>query len=149
MNKSPLAIVKEKFGEKSKLIAALSEFTNNDLWVDRVNKNKTLERVANAKLLRLHRIFSEVKEKFGSRAKLIDAICEMEKRSGDPGFRKRLESRPVPRLYDVYQAVARRTRLARPKTDAAAAASAGKKGQKSATTRPATGAKAVSTAKSK
>ncbi len=120
MSKSPLAIVKEKFGEKSKLVSALSELTKDDLWVDRVNETKTLERVPNAKLLRLHRIFSEVKEKFGTRAKLIDAICEMEKRTRDAGFRKSLESHPVPRLYDVYRTAATRARRAAAATAAAA-----------------------------
>ena len=108
MSKSPLAIVKEKFGDKSKLVEALSAFTKEDLWVDRVNKNKGLERIPNQKLLRLHRIFTEVKAKFGTRAKLIDSVCELEHRTKDEGFRKHLEAHPVPRLYDAYRAAVRR-----------------------------------------
>ena len=106
---SPIARVKDKFGDKQKLIAELESFTKDeDLWISRLNDNKGLAHVSNAKLLRLHRTFSEVKEKFGSRAKLIDAILEIEKRSKDEGYKTRLTAFPVPRLYDMYKSVAKR-----------------------------------------
>jgi hypothetical protein len=109
MSKSPTAVVKEKFGEKAKLVAALAPFTGDEgLWVKRVNETKGLERVSSAKLLRLYRVFSAVKEKFGSRSKLVDAICELEKRSKDEGYKSRLGAYAVPRLYDLYVATARR-----------------------------------------
>ncbi len=107
--KSPIASVKEKFGDKAKLDAELEKVTkDDDLWVSRTNKNKGLAHVSNAKLLKLHRTFSEVKEKFGSRAKLIDAILEVEKRSKDAGLRQKLATWPVPRLYDAYKSTAKR-----------------------------------------
>jgi hypothetical protein len=112
MNKSPAAIVKEHFGDKAKLVAALGPLTNDDLWVPRVNEKKGLERVPNAKLLRLYSVLTAVKEKFGNRFKLVDAICEIEKRSKDEGFKKRLLEYPVPRLYDVYRSAARRAGIA-------------------------------------
>src|SRR5262245_57280528 len=112
MNKSPAAIVKEHFGDKAKLVAALGPFTNDDLWVPRVNETKGLERVPNAKLLRLFNVLSTVKEKFGSRSKLVDAICEIEKRAKDEGYKKRLLDYPVPRLYDLYRSVAKRAGIA-------------------------------------
>jgi hypothetical protein len=105
---SPSAIVKHQFGDKAKLVAALGPFTNDDLWVSRVNETKGLERVSNAKLLRLFGVLSAVKEKFGTRAKLVDAICEMEKRAKDEGFKNRLLAYPVPRLYDTYRSAAKR-----------------------------------------
>src|SRR4051794_31963576 len=108
MNKSPSALVKEHFGDKSKLVAALGPFTNDDLWTPRVNEKKGLGRVSNAKLLRLYNVFSAVKEKFGNRFKLVDAICELEKRAKDEGYKKRLLEYPVPRLYDLYRSTARR-----------------------------------------
>lgn len=108
--KTPLAAVKDTFGEKAKLVAELEKFTkDDDLWVSRTNQDKGLAHVSNAKLLRLHRTFTEVKEKFGTRAKLIDAICEIEKRAKDEGYKKRLGAYPVPRLYDMYKSVAKRT----------------------------------------
>ena len=106
--KNPLALVKEKFGDKAKLVAAVEKFTGDDLWVARTNKDKGLAHVSNAKLLRLHATFSEVKEKFGTREKLIDAILEQMKRTKDAGMRQRLVAWPVPRLYDAYKSAAKR-----------------------------------------
>ena len=108
--KSPLGIVKEKFGDKEKLVAAVEKFTTDDLWVARENKEKGLAHVSNAKLLRLHATFTAVKEKFGTRAKLIDAILSLQKRTKDAGMKKRLEEYPVPRLYDLYKSEKKRAK---------------------------------------
>lgn len=110
---SPLAAVKDKFGDKAKLVAELEKFTkDDDLWVSRTNADKGLAHVSNAKLLRLHRTFSEVKEKFGSRAKLIDAILEVQKRTKDEGYKTRLTKFPVPRLLDLYRSASKRVSAA-------------------------------------
>ncbi len=107
--KNPLAIVKEKFGDKQKLIAAVEAFAKkDDLWVNRINEKKGLAHVSNAKLLRLHETFTSVKEKFGSRDKLVAAILELEKRTKDEGYKTRLMGYPVPRLYDLYQSTSKR-----------------------------------------
>ncbi len=119
--KSPLATVKEKFGDKAKLVAAVEKFTTDELWVNRTNKAKGLAHVSNAQLLRLHAIFSTVKEKFGTRDKLIDAIIELEKRTKDAGYRTRVAAYPVPRLWDMYRSVSKRTTPAAAKKDAASA----------------------------
>src|SRR5499427_10706698 len=108
MQKSPATIVKEQFGDKAKLIAALTPFTQDDSWLPRLNQAKGLSRISNAKLLRLHRLLSEVKEKFGGRLKLVDAVCELEKRTKDEGYKGRLLTYPVPRLYDLYRSLAKR-----------------------------------------
>jgi hypothetical protein len=105
---TPLAIVKEKFGEKAKLVEALEKLTGESLWVSRTNKDKGLAHVSNAKLLRLHATFTTVKEKFGTREKLIDAILDLEKRSKDTGLRQKLLEWPVPRLFDAYRSAAKR-----------------------------------------
>jgi hypothetical protein len=102
-HKSPLAVATEKFGDKAKLVAAVEKFTSEDLWVGRTNTDKGLKHVSNAKLLRLHATFTAVKEKFGTRAKLIDAILTIEKRTKDAGYKARIEAYPVPRLWDMYK----------------------------------------------
>lgn len=107
MQSSPLAIVKERFGDKAALVAAIEKLTG-DLWVSRTNEHKGLAHVSNAKLLRLHRIFSQVKEQFGTRDKLIEAILEIEKRVKDEGYKARLTKFPVPRLFDMYQSAKKR-----------------------------------------
>jgi len=140
-SKSPLAIVKDKFGDKEKLVAAVEKFTGDDLWVARTNKDKGLAHVSNAKLLRLHALFSEVKEKFGTREKLIDAILELEKRTKDAGYRQRLSAWPVPRLYDTYRSTQKRlggakaaaaTRKKAPAAEAKPAKAAAKPAKKAA-----------------
>lgn len=116
--KTPLSLVKDKFGDKAKLVAEVEKFTSDDLWVGRTNQNKGLAHVSNAKLLRLHGVFSAVKEKFGTRAKLIDAVVELEKRTKDAGYRARLEAYPVPRLWDMYRSAAKRNGTPAPKAAA-------------------------------
>ncbi len=114
--KSPLGTVKEKFGEKAKLVEAVKAFTTDELWVARTSADrggeKGLHLVSNAKLLRLHATFSAVKEKFGTRDKLIAAIVELEKRTKDDGFKARLAGYPVPRLFDLYKAADKRAKAA-------------------------------------
>lgn len=104
MTASPLAQVKDRFGSKEDLVKAVRDLAGDDLWLDRVNDDKGLERVSNKKLLHLHDVLSEVKEQFKTRDSLIDAICSAEKRK-DAGYRDRLERWPVPRLWDLYRSV--------------------------------------------
>jgi hypothetical protein len=106
--KTPLAAVKEKFGDKGALVAALEKLTGDDLWVSRTNKDKGLAHVSNAKLLRLYATFSEVKAKFGTRDKLVDALLDLGKRAKDTGFREKISAWPVPRLYDAYKSAQKR-----------------------------------------
>jgi hypothetical protein len=153
---TPLAVVKEKFGEKAKLVEALEKLTGEALWVSRTNKDKGLAHVSNAKLLRLHATFTTVKEKFGTREKLIDAILELEKRSKDTGLRQKLLEWPVPRLYDTYKSAAKRhaspaarapvTTAKAPAAKAAVAKAPAAKGR-AAKTAPAAGAKPAKVAK--
>jgi hypothetical protein len=108
-SKTPLTLVKEKFGDKAKLVDALEKLTGEELWVARTNKDKGLAHVSNAKLLRLHATFVLVKEKFGTRDKLIAALLEIEKRNRDTGLRQKLSEWPVPRLFDAYKSALKRS----------------------------------------
>ena len=126
--KSPLAIVKEKFGDKSKLVEAVKAFGTEDLWLGRTSADRGgdrgLEHVSNAKLVRLHTVFTEVKAKFGTRAKLIEEILTAQKRVKDGDLKKKLESYPVPRLFDLYKSVSKAAKKAEPKVKAAPKAAA-------------------------
>lgn len=135
--KTPLALVHEKFGDKAKLVEAVEKLTGEDLWVSRTNKEKGLAHVSNAKLLHLHSVFTEVKAKFGTREKLIEAILELEKRGKDAGLRQKLATWPVPRLFDAYRSAAKRSAPSSPAEGASKA-----KGAKVAT--PAQSPKAAS-----
>jgi hypothetical protein len=106
--KTPLSRMKDQFGDKAKLVEAVEKLTGEELWVARTNSNKGLAHVSNAKLLKLHATFTEVKQKFGTREKLIDAILELVKRAKDAGLRARLLEWPVPRLFDHYKSAMKR-----------------------------------------
>lgn len=121
-NKAPLSIVKDRFGDKTKLVEAIKALATEELWLGRTNTdaggNRGLEHVSNAKLLRLHATFTEVKEKFGTRDKLIDAVLTAENRTKDSGYKKRIEAYPVPRLYDHYKAASKRAKASAAATKA-------------------------------
>jgi hypothetical protein len=110
MKASPLAQVVQKFGSKDKLVEAVKGLTDGELWIDRVDEGKGLERISNRKLLHLHDVLSEVKKSFGSRAKLIEAILKAEKRDKDDGLKARLEGMSTPRLLDHHGAAQRRAK---------------------------------------
>ena len=109
---TPLSIVKEQFESKEKLVAAVQKLMTEELWLPRLSADqggqKDISRVSNKKLLRLHRVLSEVQSEFGSRAKLIDAILEVENRGMDADYKKRLENFSALRLLDQYKSSKRR-----------------------------------------
>jgi hypothetical protein len=112
MKKSPLGTVKDKFGDKAKLVEAIKAFQQGELWLGRTQSDrggdKGLGHVSNAKLLKLHQTFTAVKEKFGTRDKLVGAILDLEKRTKDEGYKKRISAYPVPRLWDMYKSAEKR-----------------------------------------
>jgi hypothetical protein len=112
MIKSPLAVVKEQFQDKAGLLKALKELATEELWVDRLDQDKGLDSISNKKLLRLHSVLSEVKQQFGTRAKLIAAILTQEKRDKDDGYKARLERFSTPRLFDQHKGAAKRAKAA-------------------------------------
>jgi hypothetical protein len=148
-SKTPLALMKETFGEKSKLVEALEKLSGEELWVARTSASKGLAHVSNAKLLRLHATFSEVKTKFGTREKLIDAILELEKRTKDAGYRQRLLAWPVPRLYDVYKSTAKRVEASKATPKAAAPKAAAPKEPAAEAKKPAAATKTAAATRSK
>lgn len=114
MKKPPLSTVKERFSSKEKLVSAIESLKSDKLWLDRVNDEKGLSRVSNAKLLRLHDLLKDAKERFGSRDKLIASILTLEKRAKDSGYKLRLERYPLPRLLDLHRAATLRAKRVQP-----------------------------------
>jgi hypothetical protein len=101
MAKAPLALVKDRFGSKEALVAAVQKLATEDLWIDRVDSDKGLDSVPNRKLLRLHDVLSGVKKDFGTRAKLIDAILAKLGHAKDQDYAARLARYPTPRLASM------------------------------------------------
>ena len=112
MSKSPLSIVKERFKDKDSLIQAVKALATEDLWIDRVDSDKGLDCVSNAKLIKLHDTLSAVKKAFGGREKLIAEIQKQDKRTKDDGYKARLARFSTPRLWDHYSAGKRREKKA-------------------------------------
>jgi hypothetical protein len=110
MSKSPLSIVKERFGDdpkkaKEKLVAAVKKVAGKDLWLDRLNDEKGLEHVSNGKLLHLEQVFEAISKEVGSRDKLIGEIAKLQGRSKDEDYKARLGEESTPSLWDRFQAV--------------------------------------------
>lgn len=110
MEKPPLSIIKERFGEdaakaKAQLVEAVKKAAGKDLWIDdRLNESKGLEHVSNRKLLHLERVFRAVTDEVGSRDKLIAQIAELEGKARDEAYRTRLSALTTPALWDRFQA---------------------------------------------
>ena len=126
MKKSPVAVVKDKFSSKDKLVEAVQKLASADLWLDRVNGEKGLAKVSNQKLLNLHTALTDAQKRFGSRDKLISAILELNKRTKDAGYTARIKKFPLPQLLDLHASVERAgkrvvTKKAAPAKAAAAA----------------------------
>ena len=110
MSKSPLSIVKERFGDdpkkaKEKLVAAVKKLAGKDVWLDRLNEGKGLDHVSNKKLLHLEQVFTAVSKEVGSRDKLISEIANLQGRSKDADYKARLAEESTPALWDRFQAV--------------------------------------------
>ena len=122
MKKSPVAVVKERFASKDKLVEAVQKLASGDLWLDRVNAAKGLGKVSNQKLVKLHDALSDAKQRFGSRDKLISAILELNKRTKDAAYGAGLKKFPLPQLLDMHASIERATKRAAAKKAAAAEA---------------------------
>jgi hypothetical protein len=130
MKSSPLSTVKERFGDKEKLVSAVKALATDDLWLTsrhgdaenvRLNAAKGLARVSNAKLIRLHDTLTLVKKDFGSRAKLIESILSLSKRAQDAGMKSKLEKLPTPELVDLQGSASRRAKASEKKAKSAPA----------------------------
>jgi hypothetical protein len=107
--KSPLAIVNETFGAKDKLVDKLVGL------LDRGDESKDdlrrrLSTAANSKLLHLHHVATQVKEKYGSHDELVSHLVKALGRSKDKPFIERLAAYSDARLIDLVRATGRRSK---------------------------------------
>lgn len=106
---TPVLEVNERFGSKEDLIKEIQKLTaKKDLLAEKFSE-KGLEHVSNAKLLRLHRLITQVSEQFSDRSALVDAYLELVGRSKDQPYREKLQTYTLGRLYDMYQVAQRKT----------------------------------------
>jgi hypothetical protein len=106
--RTPLVEVKERFGSKEGLIKEIEKLSGKkDLLAERLG-DKGIEHVSNSKLLRLHRLLTEVTNQFQGRAALVDAYLELKHRKKDGPYRDKLMTYTLGRLYDMYQVAQRK-----------------------------------------
>ncbi len=108
--KSPLALVNETFGGKDKLVDKLVGLLESDESKDELRKR--LLGVANTKLLHLHEVASMVKEKYGSRDKLLNAAASALGRTKDKDYVAKLGKFSTAKLLDVTLMAERRAKRA-------------------------------------
>ncbi|MGO9291556.1 MAG: hypothetical protein ACLQIJ_22725 [Polyangia bacterium] len=109
--KSPLSLVNETFGAKDKLLDKLVAMLDRD-EEPKADLRKRLLAAANSKLLNLHRVATAVKEKFGSRDKLVAQAALLLGHSKDKDFLARLDNQSDARLLDLVTAAERRAKKA-------------------------------------
>ena len=141
MKKTPVSQVKERFESEEKLVAAVQKLATADLWSDRVNAAKSLGRVSNAKLVRLHDTLTDAKKRFGSRDKLVSSIVELNKRVKDKGYAEKLAGYALPQLLDLHAAAARTSKRAEAAAKAKPAKAEKKAPAKKAAAKPKAAAK--------
>jgi hypothetical protein len=105
----PAGRVKEGHGGKealAKALAATLAFGGEDAGsvADR------LKTASNTQLLRLQRVVETVKQKWGSREKLIESITSGAKAGKDKDYVAKLSTYSLPRLVDLASSAARRAR---------------------------------------
>lgn len=106
--KSPLAQVTETHGGKDKLVDKLVNLLESDQSKDDLRKR--LLGVSNTKLLHLFDVASAVKEKFGSREKLVAAAASALGRSKDKDYVTKLGTLSEAKLLDVTRAAEKRAK---------------------------------------
>ncbi|MEJ7599274.1 MAG: hypothetical protein WKG01_15315 [Kofleriaceae bacterium] len=105
----PRARVLEAHGGKEAVAKSLAAvIARSDQDTDQLEGQ--LKKASNAQLLRLTRVTATVKQKYGSRDKLIAAIGDSSKKSKDKDFLAKLESYSLPQLLDLATAAEKRAR---------------------------------------
>jgi len=104
MRKPPLQQVKDRFGSKDKLVSELMGLLKRPSDLTKEQLKKKLLAQSNQKLLNLHTRESHIKDRFGNRDKLIDALLQAGQGKGqkqDSGYRIHLEKRTNGQLLDL------------------------------------------------
>lgn len=105
----PKARLAEKFGSKEQLAKTIAAAVARDDEDTDVLTTK-LKTASNAQLLRLQGVVATVKEKYGSREKLIDAITAQQKKSKDKDYVAKLGTYSLPQLLDLAKSGERAAR---------------------------------------
>jgi hypothetical protein len=106
---TPLQAVKRLYGSKDKLIDKLVDVAR-DGDEDEGEVKERLGTVSNKKLLRLADVSKLVKDKYGTRDKLVDTLTKSLGKAKDADYGVRLRTISTARLLDLARAADRRTK---------------------------------------
>lgn len=105
MRKTPLQIVKEKFGGREKLVGELVGMVEKMHGDDSDASVKSrLMGLSNQKLIRLYTVEQKVRERFGDKAKMVSHIMDARKKGGltaDATLQAKLETYSKAQLLDM------------------------------------------------
>ena len=104
--KTPLQLVKDRYGSKDKLIDALASLVQPDEGESADEHKKRLKHVSNAKLLHLVSVAEQAKQ-LGGRDGLVDKILELKGQPKDHEYRDKLKTLSLGRLVDLTQSLQR------------------------------------------
>lgn len=105
--KTPLQIVNEQHGGKEKLVDTLTGMLERG-EEGKADFRARLLAAANSKLLRLHRVMAEIKDRFGDREKAIDALLALVNKAKDKDYREKLFDYSPVRLLSMIHAAEKR-----------------------------------------
>jgi len=106
---TPLQAVKRLYGGKEKLIEKLVDAARGT-DEDAGEVKERLATVSNKKLLRMAEVSALIKDKYGSRDKLVDAVGKSLGKAKDADHAARLRTISSARLLDIARAADRRAR---------------------------------------
>ncbi len=112
MKKTPLQVVKERFGSKEALAKELAPMLTRREGESVAELTERLSTVSNKKLLHLFDVETRMRERFGSREKLVDEICRLTfvGRKVDQDYRNKLLTFSTAKLMDRHAALAKKSR---------------------------------------
>jgi hypothetical protein len=113
--KSPLAQVKEKFGDKEKLVdRVLGVISIGEQ--DRDKLRTRLLAISNRKLIRMLEVSGEIRERFGSTEKLVTELAAALGKAKDQAYLQKLTAlaaRTPARLLDMMKSASGRAKTAK------------------------------------
>lgn len=104
--KTPLQIVKDKYGSKDKLIDSVVTLVDADEGESADEHKKRLKYVSNAKLLHLVSVAEQAKA-LGGREGMIEKVLGLKGQPKDHEYRDRLKRLSLGRLLDLTQSLQR------------------------------------------
>ncbi len=99
---TPFQKVQKLHGGKEQLVDKITEVLERG-EESKDDLKKRLQSSSNTKLLRLLETATELKDRFGTKEKLVDAILAQASRKGDKDYRQKLLSWSPARLLDLHR----------------------------------------------